>query len=221
MPDADHCRVPRRLSHQPIELRFTLFIERRCRLIEEDGLRLGEQDPREGQTLLLAARRTVRQEIPRVERGCEMAEADLSQNADQPLRWHVYARVRVKQGVTEVAQRDVGFLWQEEGTPCVEPDVAAPKRPKAGNGTQHSALAGSRRSFDEERLAARYVEIQPLQQRRSVRQTKRKVGDGNALSRALYCDRLRSLHPALDFVDAVAQPRQPIDHGKPGRDVVI
>src|SRR6185312_5776403 len=158
MADADDGRPPRCFLQQAIEFGLALLIERRRRLVEEDGLRLGEQYARDGEALLLAARQALRPHIRLVELGGETAEADLPQYLDQPLLRNLCVGVRINQGVAEIAERDVGLLRQEKGAPGVEPDVAAPERPKPGNGAQQRALAGSGGSLDEQRLAARHIE---------------------------------------------------------------
>ena len=59
MPDGDDGRVRQNLAQHAVDFRFQLLVKRRCRLIEEQPIRLIENSPRDSQTLLLAARKAL------------------------------------------------------------------------------------------------------------------------------------------------------------------
>jgi hypothetical protein len=59
MPDRDDGRVRQNLAQHAADFRFQLLVKRRCRLIEEQPIRLVENSPRDSQTLLLAARKAL------------------------------------------------------------------------------------------------------------------------------------------------------------------
>ena len=59
MPDGDDSRVRQNLAQRAIDFRFQLLVKRRCRLIEEQPIRLVENSTRNSQPLLLAARKAL------------------------------------------------------------------------------------------------------------------------------------------------------------------
>jgi hypothetical protein len=59
MPDGDDGRVRQNLPQHTVDFRFQFLVKCRCRLIEEQPIRLVENRPRDGQTLLLAARKAL------------------------------------------------------------------------------------------------------------------------------------------------------------------
>jgi hypothetical protein len=72
VPDRDDGRVWQNLGQHAVDFRFQLLVKRRCRLIQEQPIRLVKNSPRYSQPLLLAARTIPRPEIPRTirRRGC-------------------------------------------------------------------------------------------------------------------------------------------------------
>jgi len=63
MSDADDYRVPGRVAQQRVEPFLPRLVEcRRC-LVQEGDRRLGQQNPRESQPLLLATRQPLRPEV--------------------------------------------------------------------------------------------------------------------------------------------------------------
>jgi hypothetical protein len=142
MADAEHGRLCEPFAQQPIEVRLRCLIHRRGRLVEEEPVGLLDEDPCEGNALLLA-----RGELERPARGLVEAPGELREPhglerlaqcciADAP---HGHRKAH---HVPERADRQVRPLRQKED-PGVQrrADLTAPERPDAGDGTDERALA--------------------------------------------------------------------------------
>src|SRR6266851_4136880 len=119
MADADDGRMPWQVAQHAVERRLAILVERRRRLVEKDYGGLGEQHPREGKALLLAAREALGPIVDLVEIGREIAEPDLVERGNQLLPFDAGAGIGVGEGVAQTAERDIGFLRQEEGAALV------------------------------------------------------------------------------------------------------
>ena len=60
MPNGNDRRVGQNLDQHSVDFGFELFVKGRCRLIKEQPIRFVEHNPRDGQALLLAARKALR-----------------------------------------------------------------------------------------------------------------------------------------------------------------
>ena len=85
MADADDRRPPRRFAQQPVERHLRRLVERRGRLVEKDDLRAGQQNPGEGEPLLLADRQPLRPVAVLVQPVDEIGQADRAQRLDKAV----------------------------------------------------------------------------------------------------------------------------------------
>src|SRR5205807_9349242 len=133
-------------AQHAVKRRLAVLVERRRRLVEEDGGRLGQQHAGEGEALLLAARHALRPIVDLVEIGREIAEPDLVEHGDQPLALDAGAGIGIGEGVAQAAEWDIWFLRQEEGAALIKAHPTAAERPNSGDRAQERALAGPGRT---------------------------------------------------------------------------
>ena len=103
-----------RSSKQLHQLVLALGIEGRCCLVEHDDVRLVQQNARECQALLFAARERL---IPRrvlVELLDEMLEADASERFRNVFDASAFRRIRIGCRAAQCADRHIRTLRQEE-----------------------------------------------------------------------------------------------------------
>src|SRR5471032_1025285 len=147
-------------------------VERGERLVQQQGLRMGDQRARQRHALTLAARQLVRhlqghrvefkrlqpvadlcmiEGTRRIEPAAPQAEADVLPHIQMREQRVVLEQI----GDAAPLRRDVDAPRAVEQRPAGQHDAAAVRRRQAGDGLQQLALAGAGRAVDDDALAVR------------------------------------------------------------------
>ena len=113
MADADQHRLRQLVAQQLIHRVFQPFVHRRTGFVEENNFRTVEQHAADRQTLLLAERQDAAPVGFLIKSRQQMAELAALQDFASALVTRRQRR-RVMQALAQAAQRQVGFLRQEQ-----------------------------------------------------------------------------------------------------------
>jgi len=113
MADRDNRRVRQDLAQHAVDFRFQLLVERRCRLIEKQPIRLVENSPRDRQTLLLATGKTLGPVVFAVDFAGERRQQRELQSPAHGLVTMGFGNGGVGHRGLQSARGYVGTLWQQ------------------------------------------------------------------------------------------------------------
>ena len=162
MADADK-RDPR-LQQAPVKPLLVPFIHRAGRLVEEGDLRFVQQDPGEGNPLLLAERKDVRPILGQPEIALHpveyLGEIYLVQRLDDEPVVRSFLTPGIDQLLAQGSLHHVGALREEDQAVDIRAfDGPLSALPEAGDRPQQRALAGPALAHDQDALAGREREV--------------------------------------------------------------
>ncbi|MCY1517971.1 hypothetical protein D9M68_526750 [compost metagenome] len=159
--DADQHGVAHFVAQQRVEGVLQTFVHGRGGFVEEDDLRPIEQDPGEGQALLLADGEDARPVGADVQAVHQVGEVDLAQCLLQARLVIGPAGGRVGNGGTQVAQGQVGALGEEQRPVAAGAShLALGVGPETGQRAQQGGLAAARGALDQQGLARLQAEVE-------------------------------------------------------------
>src|SRR5665647_1156557 len=135
--NAQHGRILELTVEQAHDSALAVFVERGCGFVEKDPARFVQEEPREGEALLLAERKLIVPALNPVELGDEIAEIAALEGLSHIRIRESVGGARITQGVAQCPERQIGALRQECHRPgCRREDCPGTPRPETRDGTE-------------------------------------------------------------------------------------
>ena len=138
--------------------------------------RFFEQDPRNGQTLLLAPRQFLSPGIGFIQPLGELGQQGIGQCDFQLIVGVAGGGLRVGQSIAQRPVREIGALRDKHGSKRFA-DVPAGKGPDACDGAKQGGFAAARRALQQNAVACLRLQMEILQQDLAIGQSQRQIFD--------------------------------------------
>ena len=165
MADADHDAVGQLAAQRLVQRELLTFVERRRRFVEEDHLRLGQQDACERDPLLLAGREHLRPVGHLVEPAAEMPQRHGVEGGADLLVGESAFPTGIGHHRAQIAERHVGKLGHEHGVVVLRPAQGSRReRPELRQAAQQCRLSGAGPTGDHQGLAGVQPHVERVDQ---------------------------------------------------------